>query len=494
MKLTFIFLSRTIGLILLSWLLIRCSNAVNPQAVTKPNRPNVLFIAVDDLTQSIACFGDTLAQTPNFDRLSGMGVRFDRAYCQLPLCNPTRASVMTGLRPDVIKVYDLDRHFREEKPDVVTLPQLFKNNGYWSGRVGKLYHYNVPAGIGTNGLDDPASWHEVVNPKGRDTEEEHLITNAEPHRKISAALSWLEAEGQDEEQTDGMVATEAIRLLKEHKDRPFFLGVGFYRPHTPYVAPKKYFDLYPMEKIRLPFSPANDRADIPYAAFAHNCKIPHYGLDTNVCRKALQAYYASVSFVDAQLGRILDALKEEGLDQNTIVVLWSDHGYHLGEHEGVWQKRCLFEESARSPLIIYAPGQKGNGRPSQQIVEFVDLYPTVAGLCGLEPPENLSGKNLHPLLENPDLIWRGTAFTQVLRPGDSQPVMGRSVRTDRWRYTEWNEGAAGRELYHHLEDPFEFANLADHPIYQDTILMLKALFEGKVAGKAPATPFNPARL
>ena len=494
MKWALIFQSKMICFILLSWLLIGCADKSGKQAIKENSRPNVLFIAIDDLTQSIDCFGDTLAQTPNIDRLSDMGVRFDRAYCQLPLCNPTRASVMTGLRPDIIKVYDLDRHFRAEKPEVVTLPQLFKNNAYWTARVGKLYHYNVPAGIGTDGLDDPPSWQEVVNPKGRDTEEEHLITNAEPHRKISAALSWLEAEGTDEEQTDGMVATEAIRLLKTHKNEPFFLGVGFYRPHTPYVAPKKYFDLYPMEKIQLPFSPANDRADIPYAAFAHNCKISHYGLDTDLCRKALQAYYASVSFVDAQLGRILDALEEENLVQNTIVVLWSDHGYHLGEHEGIWQKRCLFEESAKSPLIIYAPGQKGNGRPSRQVVEFVDLYPTIASLCDLELPEDLSGKDLGLLLENPDLAWQGTAFTQVLRPGDGNPVMGRSLRTDRWRYTEWNEGEAGRELYNHTEDPFEFTNLIDQPIYEDTILMLKALFEGKVDGKTPETPFNPDRL
>ncbi len=345
-----------------------------------------------------------------------------------------------------------------------------------------------------DGLDDPASWHAVVNPKGRDTKEEHLITNAEPHRKISAALSWLEADGADEEQTDGMVAGEAIRLIAEHKDRPFFLGVGFYRPHTPYVAPKKYFDLYPMEKIRLPSSPENDRADIPYAAFAHNCKVPHYGLHPDTCRKALQAYYASVSFVDAQVGRILNALKREALLQKTVIVLWSDHGYHLGEHEGIWQKRCLFEQSAGSPLIIYAPGRKGNGRSCRRVVEFVDLYPTVARLCGLETPENLSGKDLSPLLETPDLPWQGTAFTQVLRPGKGNPVMGRSVRTDRWRYTEWNQGEAGRELYDHSEDPFEFTNLASDPSFQDTISILRTLFESKVDGEVPETPFNPARL
>ncbi len=211
----------------------------------------------------------------------------------------------------------------------------------------------MPAGIGTNGLDDSLSWDEVFNPKGRDTQEEDLITNAEPHKKISAALSWLQAEGDDKEQTDGMVATQAIKMIKDHKEKPFFLGVGFFRPHTPYVAPNKYFDLYPPDAMKLRAVPKGDREDIPLAAFAHNNSIPNYGLDKKVCLEALQAYYASVSFIDAQLGRILDALAEEGIIENTIIVLWSDHGYHLGEHNGIWQKRTLFEESASAPLIIF---------------------------------------------------------------------------------------------------------------------------------------------
>jgi iduronate 2-sulfatase len=266
---------------------------------TKP-KPNVLFIAVDDLACTLGCYGDIVAKTPHIDRLAASGVRFDRAYNQLPLCNPTRASVMTGLRPDQIKVYDLDRHFRDELPDVVTLSQAFQKAGYFTARVGKIYHYNVPASIGTDGFDDPQSWDSTVNPKGRDKTDEELVYNAEPHRKISASLSWLAAEGEDKEQTDGMIASEAIRLMEENKDKPFFLGVGFFRPHTPYVAPKKYFDLYPLEQMRLPFAPADDRKDIPVAAFAHNCPIPNYGLEKSELLKATQAYYACVSFVDAR--------------------------------------------------------------------------------------------------------------------------------------------------------------------------------------------------
>ena len=457
-------------------------------------KPNVLFIAVDDLTTSLASYGDPLAKTPNFDRLAKMGVQFNKAYCQIPLCNPSRASVMTGLRPDAIKVYDLDAHFRDEVPNVNTLPQLFKDQGYWVGRVGKLYHYNVPAAIGTNGHDDPASWHEVFNPKGRDKDEEHLITNAEPHRKISAALSWLRAEGEDSEQTDGMVTTEAIKQIEKHKENPFFLGVGFFRPHTPYIAPKKYFDLYPIDSISIPYAPEDDRADIPYAALAHNCKVAHYGLPESVCLEAKQAYYATVSFIDAQVGLLLDALEDNQLMDNTIIVLWSDHGYHLGEHQGIWQKRCLFEESSKAPLLIYAPGAAGNGIKSDQVVEFIDIYPTVAKLCNLNPPNEQPGKNLMPLLNDPLLNWEGHAYTQILRPGNGNPVMGRSVRTNKWRYTDWNEGKEGEELYDQIKDPKEFNNLESDPNYQQIKAELKTLLEENVSGQVPTTPFNLDRL
>lgn len=464
-----------------------------------PEKPNVLFISVDDLAASLRCYGDLIARTPHIDRLAATGVRFDRAYNQLPLCNPTRASIMTGLRPDTIKVYDLDRHFRDEVPDVVTLSQQFMQAGYFAARVGKIYHYNVPASIGTNGFDDPPSWQRTVNPKGRDKDEEDLIFNAEPHRKISAALSWLAAEGADEEQTDGMITTEAIKILKEKKDEPFFLAVGFFRPHTPFVAPKKYFNLYPVEEMRIPYAPEDDREDIPTAAFAHNCPIPHYNLETPILLQALQAYYACVSFVDAQVGRLLDALEENGLDENTIVVFWSDHGYHLGEHNGIWQKRTLFEQSSRSPLIIRVPGAEGNGTPSPRIVEFVDIYPTLTEVAGIPSPEGLEGRSLAPLLEDPDAEWSGTAITQILRPADDRldtPVMGRSIRTDRWRYTDWAEGEKGIELYDHWADPMEFDNLAISPSKEDKAVMdrLRPLLDAKASGKVPTTPFNPPRL
>ncbi|GIW98069.1 MAG: iduronate-2-sulfatase [Pirellulaceae bacterium] len=482
-------------------LMLACLAGLRPQRAggqeappTDTHRMNVLFVAVDDLACAIGCYGDRRAVTPHLDQLAEDGVLFTRAYCQLPLCNPSRASVLTGMRPDQLQVYDLERHFRQSMPQVTTLPQLFRRHGWFTARVGKIFHYDVPFGIGTDGLDDPQSWDVVVNPKGRDTAEEHLIFNAEPHRPISGALSWLAADGDDSEQTDGMVVTAALQLLREHGDAPFFLGVGFFRPHTPYVAPRRYFDLFSFEAMRLPWSPPHDREDIPAAAFAHNCQVPHYGLDERTCREALRAYYASVAFVDAQLGRLRKGLVEAGIANRTIIVLWSDHGYHLGEHQGVWQKRCLFEPSARTPLIIYDPRAAGNGTPCPRIVELVDLYPTIAKSCGLTPPTEVAGRSLVPLLQSPTQPWREVAVTQVLRPGDGMPVMGRSVRTPRWRYTEWNGGQMGRELYDHLHDPHEFHNLAGRADKQSLMERLRSRFDGRAIATPPPTPFNPQRL
>ena len=329
--------------------------------------------------------------------------------------------------------------------------------------------------------------------------DEALITNPTPEKAISAAMSWLAAEGTDEEQTDGMIATEAIKLIEKHRDEPFFLGVGFFRPHTPYVAPKKYFDMHPLESIVLPEAPENDREDIPVPAFAHNNPTPNYGLDELTCRKSLQAYRACVAFVDAQVGRLLDALDRLKLADNTIVVLWSDHGYHLGEHQGIWQKRTLFEEGARAPLIIRAPHAGGNGKPCSRVVEFVDIFPTVADLAKLTPPAKLAGRSLKPLLEDPTQPWDSAAFTQILRPADDrlpEQVMGRTIRTERWRFTEWNGGKSGVELYDHSADPNEFVNRAlnPDPEAEATMKLLHAQFKERAGAFPPTSPVNPKRL
>ncbi len=475
--------------------MICCLNSV---VAHSDERPNVLFIAVDDLTCALGCYGDLIAKTPNIDRLAASGVCFERAFNQIPLCNPSRASVMTGLRPDKTTVYDLGRHFRDQLPDVVTLPQAFQQADYFAARVGKIYHYDVPTAIGTEGFDDPPSWNQTINPLGRDKTDEAQVFNAEPQRKISGSLSWLAAEGLDGEQTDGLIATAAIKLMQEHRNGPFFLGVGFFRPHTPFVAPKRYFDLYPVETLRLPYSPYGDRDDIPVAAFAHNNPLPNYNLDHDTLLKATQAYYACVSFVDAQVGRLWDAIVELDIADKTIVVLWSDHGYHLGEHHGVWQKRTLFEQAARAPLIICAPEQQGRG-PCRRVVEFVDIYPTLTDLAGVVSPPGLDGRSLRPLLNDPLAAWDGSAVTQILRPADdrlAEPVMGLSLRTERYRFTQWGEGKHGVELYDHQIDPSEFNNLAIDPdVYaRELMLQLKPMLRAKASGTTPRTPFDPARL
>src|SRR5437867_8910344 len=269
-----------------------------------PTRPNVLFIAVDDLNVSLGCYGHPLVKSPNMDRLAARGVRFDRAYCQYALCNPSRSSLLSGLRPDTTRIYNNSTPIRSVFPDIVTLPQLFKNRGYYSARVGKIYHYGVPGQIGTSGLDDPPSWNEFINPRGRDRDDEADVINFTPSRQLGAALCWMEAKGADEDQTDGKVAAAAIRLLEEHKDKPFFIAAGFYRPHVPDVATKKYFELYPLEKVLLPQEPPDHIANIPPIALT--TKPLNYGLDELKLRTFKRAYFASISFVDAQIGKVLD--------------------------------------------------------------------------------------------------------------------------------------------------------------------------------------------
>ena len=439
---------------------------------------NVLFIAVDDLNNHLGCYGNRMVQSPNIDRLAQRALRFDHAYCQFPLCSPSRVSLMTGLRPDTTKIFDLQKDFRKTSlPDVVTLPQLFKLNGYFSARVGKIFHYGVPGQIGTSGLDDPQSWDKFINPRGRDKDEEAKVTNLNTNNPgLGAALAWYESEGRDEEYTDGKLAAETIKLLEENKDKPFFIGAGFYRPHVPWIVPKKYFDLYPVEKISLPPFPANDRADKPAVAF--HVKPPNYGKTQEQLRMAKRAYYASTTFVDAQIGKVLDALDRLQLSDHTIVVLWGDHGWHLGEH-GLWQKMSLYEESARVPLLIFVPGMKSAGQSSARMVETIDIYPTLADYAGLSAPKNLAGKSLRPLLDNPRAEWSRPAFTQVTR-GNAQNgmIMGYTVRTEKWRYTEWDGGQKGMELYDHERDPEEHVNLANDSTHAKVLEEMKGLIRG----------------
>ena len=441
--------------------ILSCTSAVCA-TVEKPGGPNVLFLICDDLNCDLGCYGHPMVESPNIDRLATRGVRFERAYCQYPLCGPSRASFMTGMYPDQTLIRKNAICVRERLPDVLTMSQMFRESGYTANRVGKIYHYNVPADIGTDGHDDPDSWDARFNPRGRDKDDESIIFTLTPGR-FGGTLSWLAAEGTDDEQTDGIGAAQAVKLLEGFaKDKtPFFLAVGFYRPHTPYVAPKRYFDLYPTDRISVPAVPDGYLDTLPEPARAAiTRKKEQVNLPDNLARQAIQAYYASTTFADAQVGRVLDALDRLGLADDTIVVFTSDHGYHMGEH-GHWQKTTLFENAARVPLIVSVPGMKAAGQSSASPVEMLDFYPTLAELCGLSPPDNLSGKSLAPALDDISKSPRKEAFTQY--------ETGYSISTGRYRYTHWGPGGVdGAELYDHADDPEELVNLAGNPNYAKT--------------------------
>jgi len=439
--------------------------------VAQAEQPNVLFIAVDDLNCRLGCYGFDHIVSPNIDRLAERGVRFDRAYCQYPSCGPSRASVLTGLRPDSTGIVSNKINFREHLPDGLTLPQHFRNNGYYVARVGKIFHQDNPTHIGTSGPDDPESWDEVINPRGRDKDEEDLLTVYTPQLPLPDQMCYLKAEGSDAEQTDGKITEETIRLLKQKRERPLFVGMGFYRPHIPYIAPKKYFDFYSYEKTPLPLLPGNYRSLVPAPALASTPEWPNFGTTEREARECILAYDACVSFVDAQVGRLMDFLDESGQAKNTIIVLWGDHGYHLGEH-GLWRKNSLFEQSMRAPLIVVDPRISSPVPDCDQVVEFVDIFPTVTELAGLPMPENLDGVSLVPLVKNPGTDSDRAAFSQV----QFREVSGRAVRTDRWRYVEWGEkGAAGRELYDQVSDPEEMKNLAEEKEAGEVVADLRTL-------------------
>lgn len=444
--------------------------AVVMLAQAPARRPNVLFVATDDLTGTLGCLGDPVAKTPNIDRLARSGVLFTRAYCQQPLCNPSRASMLTGLRPDTLKVWDLQTNFRTNRPAVGTLPQVFRNQGYFSARVGKIFHYGVPRQIGNSGMDDSDSWDWSINPRGRDKDEESKlkVLTRGTGTTLGFAMAWLEMDGTDEEQTDGIAVTETVRVLEKYgrnPAQPLWLGMGFFRPHTPFVATRKWFDLYPKNKLKLPAQVKGDRDDIPPVALKINPA--NYGLSESDLLDCLRGYYASVSCLDDQVGKLIAALERMDLIDHTIIVFFSDHGFLLGEH-GQWQKEMLFEESARVPLIIVPAG--GLRRPKtderawkcDRIVELLDVYPTLVAMAGLrQPRQKLEGRDLTPLLTNPQAAWNHAAFTQTPRNVNGKRVMNYSVRTERWRYTEWGEGGElGRELYDHASDPREHTNLA----------------------------------
>jgi iduronate 2-sulfatase len=423
-------------------------------------------------------------------------VRFDRAYCAFPLCGPSRCSLLTGLYPNSTGILTNGQIFRQTIPQQHSMPQAFRLAGYFAARIGKLYHYGVPNSIGTNGHDDPASWELELNPAGVDRLEEHPHIFSLKPGNFGGTLSWYASPKPDRFHTDALQAEDAEWVLErcaKRRERPFFLAVGFFRPHTPYVSPKDpYFGWYPEKDMPLVTGVEQDRADVPAAALASYPPANTAGLTDDLRRQTVQAYYASISFMDAQVGRVVDALDRLGLAENTVIVFTSDHGYHMGEH-GLWQKMSIFEESARVPMLIVAPGVGGKGTVAKSPVAHVDLFPTLADLCGVKTPGNLQGQSLVPMLKDPSTPGRGWAITQVTRrrgQGEDR-YFGYSLRTPRWRYTEWDEGRQGRELYDHDADAKEITNLANDPAHAKTVEELSGQLKGAVASTFPPSGKTP---
>ena len=441
-------------------------------------RPNVLFIISDDLTATaLSCYGNTVCKTPNIDRLASQGTRFTKAYCQGTYCGPSRASFMSGYYPHAIKMlgYGSPRPAIGER---ATWAQHFKNNGYHTARVSKIFHMGVPGGIekGTDGADDPASWTERFNSAGPEWKApgdgETLENNADgrkPGPVGGNTFVVVEADGNDLVHSDGKTAAKAVELIKQNRDKPFFLGVGFVRPHVPFVAPRKdYTDFLPYSRIQLPPKLKDDWADIPKAGINYKTS-KNMKMDLRRQKKAVGGYYASVAFMDRMVGQVLNGLKEAGLEDNTIVIFTSDHGYHLGEHD-FWAKVSLHDESAAVPLIIRMPGKKP--AVCHSLVELLDLYPTLSNLCGLEVPKHLQGKDISMMMTDPAKEVRSAAF--------SVNGKGFLLREQDWAYIAYGKNGQGdEELFDMKQDPKQFTNLAKDPKHAQII----ARFQKQMANK-----------
>jgi len=459
---------------------------------------NVLFIAVDDLRPSLGCYGSPIVQSPNIDALAARGTVFTRAYCQQAVCSPSRTSLLTGRRPDTTRIYNLEDHFRDTIPDVVTLPQQFKLHGYHAQSMSKIYH---------GGLDDKESWsvpHWRPSRAGYLKPESRALMQrlAEEARAKGVDVSksqnrprgpaWEDPDVEDNELADGATADHAIETLDGIKDQPFFLAVGFLKPHLPFVAPKRHWDLYEPSQIELadnPFAPQ----DAPQYALSNWGELRNYHgmpkqgpVTDEQARQLIHGYYACTSYTDAQIGRVVAELERLGLRDNTVIVVWGDHGWQLGEH-GMWCKHTNFETSVHSPLVISVPGQEPG--VCEALVEFVDIYPTLCEASGVPLPEGLEGTSFMPLVQDPNRPWKRAAFSQYPRnvPGQGRS-MGYSMRTDRYRFTEWSvpdKGFVEYELYDHETDPKENANIAKRPENAD---LVKQLAEQLHEGWQGATP------
>jgi len=405
-------------------------------------RPNVLFIAVDDLNHWVGHLGrSTQVRTPNIDRLAKRGVTFSRAYCAAPACNPSRAALMSGLRPSTTGVYHNGDDWRPRIPAELTLPSHFRKHGYYVAGAGKIYH---------GGFDRRSEWDDYLQRPGGDPRPKGDDTGVD-------GIRFAPLDAPDEEMADYRIATYAVEQLGRKHDKPFFLACGLHKPHMPWNVPKKYYDLYPLSEIQLPPAREGDLDDLPAEGIRMAGRQGDHAaiLKSGRWKEAVRAYMAAISFADAQIGRLLDALDKSSYRDNTIVVLWGDHGWHLGEKEH-WRKFALWEEATRAPLIWSVPGVTKAGGVCGRTIDFMSIYPTLAELCGLSIPDHVEGKSIMILLANPDSRWETAALT-------THGFQNHAVRAEKWRYIRYAGG--GEELYDHDKDPYEWTNLATKPEY-----------------------------
>ena len=469
-------------IILVLVLAILCNKIILASSENDSKKLNILFIIADDLNCDIGVYGNDIVKTPNIDALAKEGVMFENAHVQYPLCGPSRISLMTGLYPDQTKSKDLRLYLRQTIPDVITIGQRFIMDNYNSVRVGKIYHYHNPRDIGTSGHDDHFTWDQTVNPYGRDKIEEYKL-NKVKETFDGATLSWLESDGLDVEQTDGIGAEETMKFLEKFSETKenFFLAFGLYRPHIPFVAPKKYFDLYEKDNMSVPSNGTDFLRTIPPpAAKSLRSRKEQIDLDYSTIQTVKEAYYSTTSFVDAQVGKVLDKLKETGLDKNTIVVFTSDHGYHLGE-KGHWQKQTLYDRATRVPLIISGPGIIPNKKIKEHPVELVDLYKTIMDLANVSTPNFVQGFSLKDVLTKNSIPKRKSALSELRVNFDRKQAQGYSIKTDRYRLIRWTyDDEIQYELYDHNYDKEETKNLAKNIRYKKILDSLNITLNKRV--------------
>ncbi len=430
-------------------------------AAAKKPEMNLLFIVVDDLNNTLGCYGHPVVQTPHIDRLAASGIQFNRAYCNFAVCNPSRSSFLTGMTPETTTIQDNRVSLQSVIGDWVSLPALFKQNGYYTMSLGKIFHGKKPE------HNDLEAWDEIYGFGATETGKK-----GEGRNLTDGVLKWCHwraAEGDDEDQADGLMAKKAVEFIQSEHDQPFFLAVGFHKPHDPFVAPKKYFDLYPLEDCDPPELPGDWVAPYEHTLPGETKQFDKFTDQER--REFLRSYYACCSFMDAQVGKVLKALEESGQLENTLIVFFGDHGYHLGEHNW-WNKVTIFEKGTNAPFIVAGPSVGETGVKSEAMFEFIDIYPTLAELFKLKnTPDYLEGRSFAGVVEDPSKSFR-SEVRAIVRRGE---MTGRMVKNAQWRYIEWGEGKMGNELYDQSADPIEYYNLAEESEYKDVVEEMRAL-------------------